>query len=48
MADDLDDLDDPERRLCEVLAAYFEAVKAGQAQGQRALWASMANCGIAL
>ena len=25
MASDLDDLADPERRLCEVLAAYFEA-----------------------
>ncbi len=31
MTSDLDDLDDPEQRLCEVLAAYFEAVKAGQA-----------------
>ncbi len=31
MASDLDDLADLERRLCEVLAAYFEAVKAGQA-----------------
>jgi hypothetical protein len=30
MASDLDDLADPERRLCEALAAYFEAVKAGQ------------------
>ncbi len=31
MASDLDNLDDTERRLCEVLAAYFEAGKAGQA-----------------
>ena len=31
MASDLDDLAEPERRLCEVLAAYFEAVKAGSA-----------------
>ena len=27
---DLEDLADPERRLCEALAAYFDAVKAGQ------------------
>ncbi len=37
MASDLDDLADPERRLCEVLAAYFEAVKAGEAP-ERATW----------
>jgi tetratricopeptide (TPR) repeat protein len=37
MASDLDDLAEPERRLCEVLAAYFEADKAGQAPG-RAAW----------
>ncbi len=38
MANDLDDLADPERRLCEVLAAYFEAVKAGQAPSARPGW----------
>jgi hypothetical protein len=31
MASELDDLADAEQRLCEVLAAYFEAAKAGQA-----------------
>jgi WD40 repeat protein/tRNA A-37 threonylcarbamoyl transferase component Bud32 len=31
MATELDDLADPERRLCEVLADYFEAEKAGRA-----------------
>jgi WD40 repeat protein len=37
MVSELDDLADPERRLCEVLAAYFEAAKAGQAPGRKAL-----------
>jgi WD40 repeat protein len=37
MANDLDDLPDSEQRLCEVLAAYFEAEKAGQAP-DRAAW----------
>ncbi len=37
MASDLDELADPERRLCEVLAAYFEAVEAGQAP-ERDAW----------
>jgi WD40 repeat protein len=37
MASELDDLADPERRLCEVLAAYFEAVKAGQTP-EREAW----------
>ncbi len=37
MASDLDDLADPERRLCEALAAYFDAVKAGQAP-ERDAW----------
>src|SRR5947209_2736522 len=37
MASDLDDLADPERQLCEILAAYFEADKAGRAP-DRAAW----------
>ena len=37
MASDLDDLAEPERRLCEILAAYFEAVKAGNAP-ERGAW----------
>ena len=37
MASDLDDLADPERRLCEALAAYFDAVKAGEAP-EREAW----------
>ncbi len=37
MADQLDDLAGPERRLCEVLAAYFEAQSAGQAP-EREAW----------
>ncbi len=37
MTSELDDLADPERRLCEVLAAYFEAAKAGQAP-EREAW----------
>ncbi len=37
MASDLDGLPDQEVQLCEVLAAYFEAVKAGQAP-DRAAW----------
>jgi tetratricopeptide (TPR) repeat protein/predicted Ser/Thr protein kinase len=37
MASDLDDLNDPERWLCEVLAAYFEAVEAGKAP-ERGAW----------
>ncbi len=37
MASDLDNLDDTEQRLCEVLAAYFEAGKAGQ-EPERQAW----------
>ncbi len=37
MASELDDLADPERRLCEVLAEYFEAAKAGQVPNRKAL-----------
>jgi WD40 repeat protein len=37
MASDLDDLPDPEQRLCEVLAAYFEAAKAGEAPEREVL-----------
>ncbi len=35
MASDFDNLDDAEQRLCEVLAAYFDAGKAGQAPSAR-------------
>jgi WD40 repeat protein len=37
MMSGLDDLADPERRLCEVLAAYFEAAKAGRAPEREVL-----------
>src|SRR6516225_8513843 len=37
MTGNFDDLADPERRLCEILAAYFEAAKAGQAP-ERGAW----------
>ncbi len=37
MASDLDDLADLERRLCEALAAYFDAIKAGEVP-EREAW----------
>ncbi len=37
MAGDLDDLADAERRLCEALAAYFDAANAGEVP-ERELW----------
>ena len=39
MASDLDDLAEPEQRLCAVLAAYFGSVKAGNAPDRTALLA---------
>jgi hypothetical protein len=38
MASDLDDLADTEQQLCEVLAAYFEAVKDGWHPSARPGW----------
>jgi serine/threonine-protein kinase len=43
MPDDLDDMPDPEQRLCGVLADYFEAVKAGQAPEREAWLAAHAD-----